>query len=240
MDRVLVVEDNKEISAVLKFYLMQDGRYEVREARSAEEALPLLGTTDFDAILLDILLPGLDGIAFCQQVRKRLYCPIIYISCLDDDETIVRAMNMGGDDYLVKPFSCSVLKAHLEANIRRSRMLHPSAQPLETGDLVLDPASHRVLKSGCEIVLSPTEYEILYYMMRKPGEFLSFDEIYSGVWGGPSCGDLRTLFTHVANLRKKIEDNPKKPSYIVTHQRDGYIFRPSPLTGRPTGAFIEL
>lgn len=224
MDRILLIEDNKEISAILRFYLMQDGLYEVQETRSAEEALPLLGSVNFDAILLDIMLPGLDGISFCQQVRKRLYCPIIYISCLDDDETIVRAMNMGGDDYLVKPFSCSVLKAHMKANIRRSRMLHPSSTPLQAGELVLEPSMHRLMKGGHEIVLSPTEYEILYYMMRRPGEFLSFNEIYACVWGSPSCGDLRTLFTHVANLRKKIEDDSKKPVHIVTHQRNGYVF----------------
>jgi len=224
MDRILIIEDNKEISTVLRFYLQQDGRYEVEEVQSAEEALPLLSSSKFDAILLDIMLPGLDGISFCQQVRKKLYCPIIYISCLDDDETIVRAMNMGGDDYLVKPFSCSVLKAHMEANIRRSRMLHPSSVPLEAGDLHLEPATHRVLKGDKELILSLTEYEILYFMMRRPGEFLSFNEVYASVWGGPSCGDLRTLFTHVANLRKKVEDNPQKPRHIVTHQRAGYIF----------------
>lgn len=227
LDRVLVVEDDKEISEVLRFYLTQDGSYDVLEARSAEGALALLGE-GVDAILLDIRLPGMDGIAFCRQVRSRLFCPIIFISCLDDDETIVRAMNMGGDDYLVKPFSCQVLKAHLDANLRRARMLHPAAGPLAWGGLSLDPATRKVSKDGREVVLSPTEYEILYYMMRRPGEFLEFEEVYQGVWGGPSCGDLRTLFTHVANLRKKIEDDPKSPRYIVTRQRDGYVFGAAP------------
>lgn len=229
MDRILVVEDDREIAEVLRFYLSQDGSYEVVGARSAEEALALVGD-DIDAILLDIRLPGMDGVAFCRQVRSRLFCPIIFISCLDDDETIVRAMNMGGDDYLVKPFSCQVLKAHLDANLRRARMLHPSAEPLSCAGLVLDPSTRRVTKDGREVVLSPTEYEILYYMMRRQGQFLPFEEVYAGVWGGPSCGDLRTLFTHVANLRKKVEDDPRAPRYIVTRQRDGYVFGAGPFS----------
>ena len=103
-------------------------------------------------------------------------------------------------------------------------MLHPSTSPLVAGDIQLDPATRHVTKAGEEISLSMTEYEILYYMMRRSGEFLPFNEIYTSVWEEPSCGDLRTLFTHVANLRKKIEDVPQKPEHIVTHHRSGYVF----------------
>lgn len=224
MDAVLIVEDNAELCDVIDFYLQKSGQFSVSIAHNAEDALELVATESFDAILLDIMLPGIDGIAFCQKIRKSLYCPVIFISCFDDDETIVCAMGMGGDDYLVKPFSCSVLQAHLEANIRRSRMLRPSTQALQSDEIVLDPVTHAVTKRDAEVVLSLTEYSILHYMMQRSGEFLPFEKLYEDVWGVPGCGDLRTLFTHITNLKKKIEDNPKNPTHIVTYQRSGYIF----------------
>jgi len=170
------------------------------------------------------MLPGIDGIDFCQQIRKRVYCPIIFISCLDDDKTIINAMKMGGDDYLKKPFSCSVLKAYLEANIRRSRMQHTPNEALSAGVLHLDPSTRAVDLDGEPVYLSPTEYEILYYMMRHPGIFIDFEDLYTSVWGSHSCGDLRTLFTHVANLRRKLNDDAKNPLYISTHPNGGYVF----------------
>jgi len=228
MDRVLIIEDDREICEILEYYLTRDQRYAVTVAHSAEAALPLVKEKAFDCILLDIMLPGLDGISFCMQLRKRIYCPILFISCLDDDETIIQAMNMGGDDYLVKPFSCSVLMAYVDANIRRSRMRHPEESVLKSGFLRLDPSRHSVQKHGETVILSPTEYEILHYMMRHKGEFMAFESIYKSVWDSPSGGDVRTLFTHVGNLRKKLEDDPREPVYILTHQRSGYVFSDLP------------
>lgn len=224
MDRVLIVEDDLAISEILQFYLTQEQAYEVVLASSAEEALPLVRKNAFDIILLDIMLPGMDGISFCTQLRKRIYCPIIFISCMDDDATIIKAMNMGGDDYLTKPISCSVLKAYVAANIRRSRMRHVQDEMLTALDLVLDTATRSVTKNKEVLYLSPTEYEILYYMLCRKGEFMSYEDIYSCVWGNDSGGDVRTLFTHVGNLRKKLDDDAKNPRYIITHPNGGYVF----------------
>ena len=227
MKRILIIEDDREIARLIQLYLEQTGQYEAAVTHSAEAALMLLDTQQPDCILLDVMLPHMDGITFCQQLRSRIYCPIIFISCLDDEDTIVRAMNMGGDDYLVKPFSKSILLAYVEANIRRSQKMHSLSSALVVRDLTLDPATHRVTKRGVEITLSPTEYEILYYLMRRSGEYVPFETLYAAVWGQPSMGAIRTLFTHILNLRKKIEDDIRNPEYIKTHQRNGYIFAAS-------------
>lgn len=224
MKRILIIEDDHEIARLIRLYLEQTGEYEVTVTHSAEAALMLLDALHPDCILLDVMLPHMDGITFCQQLRRRIYCPIIFISCLDDDDTIVRALNMGGDDYLVKPFSKSILLAYVEANIRRSQKMHSLSRALVVRDLKLDPVTHRVTKRGEEITLSPTEYELLHYLMAHSGEYVPFETLYVAVWGQESMGAIRPLFTHILNLRKKIEDDVKTPVYIKTHQRNGYIF----------------
>lgn len=176
-------------------------------------------------ILLDIMLPDLDGVSLCEKLRKITFCPIIFISCLSDDETIIRALNMGGDDYLVKPFQAPVLLARIEANLRRCAMSRSeSSAAFHAGSLCLNPALQTVTKDERPIALSPTEYELLRFFMQNPGRFIRFDELYNAVWQRPSMGDLRTLFVHIAHLRQKIEDDPSHPNYIRTHMRDGYIF----------------
>ena len=124
MTRILLVEDDLEICEILQFYLLEKEDYHVTVVHSAEQALPLIRIRKFDLVLLDIMLKGMDGIDFCRELRKTSYCPVIFISCINDDETIIRALNMGGDDYLVKPFQASVLMARIEANLRRCRMTH--------------------------------------------------------------------------------------------------------------------
>jgi DNA-binding response OmpR family regulator len=223
MNQILLVEDDLEICEILQFYLLEREDYNVTIANSAEQALHLFELRKFDLLLLDIMLPGMNGIEFCQAVRRTSYCPIIFISCINDDETIIRALNMGGDDYLVKPFQAPVLQARIEANLRRSRMEHGEPSGLAVGQLFLNTETHTVSKEGRRLSLSPTEYEILYYLMKKKGQFVSFEDIYQAVWQRPSLGDVRALFVHVSHLRQKIEDNPADPKYICTHMRGGYI-----------------
>ena len=224
MTHILLVEDDEEICEILQFYLMENAEYQVTITHSAEQAMSLVRLRRFDLALLDIQLPGMDGIDFCRELRAHSYCPVIFISCLSDDETIIRALNMGGDDYLVKPFRPAVLMARIEANLRRANLVRTESPRLRAGELEMDTASRSVTKNGAVLNLSPTEYEILYYFMSHPGRFVTFDEIYQAVWQRPSLGDVRALFVHVSHLRQKIEDNPVKPLYIRTHLRDGYIF----------------
>ena len=224
MTQILLVEDDVEICEILQFYLLENTDYQVTVAHSAEHALSLIRVRRFDLALLDIQLPGIDGIDLCAQLRKVSYCPVIFISCLSDDETIIRALSMGGDDYLVKPFRPAVLMARIEANLRRAQMTRSETPRLTAGPLEMDTAVRTVSKGGKPIALSPTEYEILYFLMCNPGRFVSFDEVYEAVWQRPSLGDVRALFVHVSHLRQKIEDDPARPVYLRTHLRDGYIF----------------
>ena len=204
MKKVLVIEDDLNICEVLAYYLRKSGKYTASIVHSAEEGIVLLrGGSGYDVILCDIMLPGMDGIEFCAQMRRLVYCPIIFLSCLDDDETIVRALNMGGDDYLGR---------------------HEPAEQFVFGDLELDGSTHRVSRDGCELNLSPTEYELLWYLARSAGRFVSYQELYEGVWKKPSLGDYRSLFVHISNLRKKIEQTPAEPKLLRTHSEGGYMF----------------
>ena len=224
MAHILLVEDDEEICEILQFYLLEKEEYSVATAHSAEQALSLFAVRRFDLALLDINLPGIDGIDLCAELRKSSNCPVIFISCINDDETIIRALSMGGDDYLVKPFRAPVLLARIEANLRRARMIHTESSRLSAGELEMDTAARKAYKRGEVLNLSPTEYELLYFFMSSKGKFVTFDETYQAVWQRPSLGDVRALFVHVSHLRQKIEDDPAKPLYITTHQRDGYMF----------------
>ncbi len=224
--KVLLVEDDLENCDILLHYLNKIGDYHTVVAHNAEEAYAAVKRQNFDLILLDIMLPGVDGIDICVQLRKTLYCPIIFISCLDDEETIVRAMRMGGDDYLTKPFRYPVLQAHMEAVLRRMHSVVPrQTQNLTFGPYELSVTEHILLRGEEKIYLSPTEFQLLVYFLNHQGTTLGFEEIYQYIWKKPSYGDLRTVFSHVRNLRKKIEKNPSAPEYIITVPRVGYQFR---------------
>ncbi len=221
---VLVIEDDLNICEVLAYYLRKSGKYTASIVHSAEEGIALIrGGGKYDIILCDIMLPGMDGIEFCEAVRSLLYCPIIFISCLNDDETIVRALSMGGDDYLVKPFRGPVLLAHIEATLRRCQR-QETVDILEFGDLRLDGMRRTVKKGEKELNLSPTEYDLLWYLARCAGRFVSYQELYERVWKKPSLGDYRSLFVHISNLRKKIEQTPSQPVLLRTHPSGGYLF----------------
>lgn len=223
--KVTLVEDNPENCTVIEGYLQHNGQYEVTVAHDAGSALKATRQRAFDLILLDIMLPDTDGIELCVRLRKTLFCPIIFISCLDDEETIVRAFRMGGDDYLTKPFRGAMLEAHIEAMRRRMQTVyHVPVGIYAIGDRTLHTDEH-VLRRGDEILyLSPTEYELLLYFLNNEGRLLEFEQIYQYVWQKPSYGDLRTLFSHVRNLRKKLEENPAQPRHLITVPRCSYRF----------------
>jgi len=228
MYKILVVEDDRENCEILEAYLSKSGKYETAVANDPKRALELAESRSFDLILLDIMLGDreMDGIELCVQLRKKIYCPILFLSCLNDDETIIRALRMGGDDYITKPFRYPVLEARIEAALRRNQMRSPTmAEELPVGDLVLSTKGHCLLKKDGETVyLSPTEFDLLLYFLNNEGTILRFEEIFQYVWKRPSYGDLRTVFTHVRNLRKKLEADPSDPQLIRTVPRDGYVF----------------
>lgn len=225
MYSILLVDDNLENCMVIKGYLMRTGQYEITTVNDAISALNITRKQNFDLILLDIMLPDTNGIELCVMLRKTLFCPIIFISCLDDEETIVRAFRMGGDDYLTKPFKGAMLEAHIEAIRRRMQTIyHAPTGVYKIGNKTLHTNEH-ILRCGSEdVYLSPTEFELLLYFINNDGKLLEFEQIYQYVWQKPSYGDLRTLFSHVRNLRKKIENDPTNPEHIITMPRSGYRF----------------
>lgn len=231
MEKILLVEDDLENCEILGEYLTLSGHYEATIVHDAETALLRLQQQSFDLILLDIILPGQSGIDLCAQLRQKIYCPIIFISCLADDETIIRAMKLGGDDYLTKPFRYPVLEARIEAVLRRTRQDSKSNCGEElislNENLTLFPDRHILRRDSEEFFLSPTEFALLMYFIQNPDRILTFEEIYQHVWKSPSLGDLRTVFSHTHNLRKKIEKDPANPQLIRTIPRTGYRFTPS-------------
>ena len=230
MKNILLVEDDDAVGTIIRFYLSKNPNYHIVWAKTAEEALRLVQEPT-DIILLDICLPDINGVSLCASLRKSIYCPIIFISCLDDEDTIVRALETGGDDYLTKPFSEKILTSHIEANLRRvhierSLQDRQAQNRYEFSDFVLDCSTHSVYREGQVYHLAPIEYSILVYFIRNPERIISLDELYENIWETPVYGDLRTVVTHVYNLRKIIEADPKKQKYISNIRGSGYCFHP--------------
>jgi len=225
MIRVLLVEDDPEIGRTIKYYLAGLETYSVDYVTSAEAALEKKWE-HYHVILLDIMLPGMDGITLCRELRQYFHCPILFVSCLDDTESVVRALSMGGDDFLTKPFDCRILDARIQANIRRMRMVQemPPLKRQQAGDLVMQPENSLVIRNGEKIFLSDIEYRLLSFMMEHRGEYFESAELYRILWGRSSCGDPRTVAVHVYNLRQKLEDDPMHPKRLLNIRGKGYTF----------------
>lgn len=222
---ILLVEDDPTIARIIRFYLLSKQQFQVTWAETAGDALAY-ARHPFDIILLDIMLPDVDGIELCTALRKWHQCPIIFITCLDDDETIIRALSLGGDDYLIKPFNNQVLFAKIEANLRRSRLLYASKaeNAISCKDFSVLPDQSVVMKSGKTLPLSQTEYRLLTFLMQHPDHVYSSEELYAWIWGADSAGDSRTVSVHIHNLRKKLEHDARHPVHIRSHYGAGYSF----------------
>ena len=225
MIRVLLVEDDDIVAKVIQYYLGQEGGYEVVRTRNAGEAL-YAARDAFDVILLDILLPDVNGIDLCGRLREIHDCPILFISCLDDSDMIVKALEAGGDDFLAKPFDNKALAARIQANLRRARrdVKNRVTNQLACADFILDAQTHGVLKDGTIIKLSLIEFRILSFMMQNAGRYFTGEEIYKAIWGKDSYGDIRTVTVHMHNLRKKVETDAANPRHLKNEWGKGYVF----------------
>ena len=229
MVEVLLVEDDPVIARIIQFYLEQEASYSVAWAKTAGEAMAL-SDRHFDAVLLDILLPDVNGIDLCSRLREWHRCPIIFISCLDNTETIVNALRAGGDDFMTKPFDNRVLVAKIEANIRRASQaqIEVANGTIACEGFVLDPARRLVVRPDGEAHLSPQEFRILHLLMTSPNRYFTAEEIYTRIWGKESFGDVRNVVVHIHNIRKKIEPSDGV-RYLKNAWGRGYTFDP---TGR--------
>lgn len=224
---ILLVEDDPEVARIIKYYLAQEEQYEITWVRNVHEAVSA-SRDCFDIILLDVMLPDGDGISLCAQLRQWHSCPVIFVSCLDDSESIVSALNQGGDDFIVKPFNNQVLLARIQANLRRVQMEHSVVPPnvLACKGFSLDAATHELIKNGAREKLSPMEFRILAFFMQNPGRTFKPNELYKLIWGKVDYGDHRTVIVHIHALRKKIEQDPVNPKYLKSIWGKGYIFEP--------------
>ena len=224
--KILIVEDEKNIAQVLAFNLMQAG-YEYDIASDGEEGLRKALKGNFDLILLDIMLPKMDGYTVCRGIRMRLDTPIIMVTAKEEDVDKILGLDLGADDYVTKPFSVNVLLARIKANLRRSANEvvtdAKSDTVLEIRDLVIDNEKYMVKKAGTPIALSKIEYDLLAFLAANQGKPFKREELLESVWGYKEFfGDRRTVDVTVSRLRNKIEADPTHPEYIFSKHGYGY------------------
>ena len=226
MARVLVVDDEKLIVKGIRFSLEQDG-YEVDCAYDGEEAVQKAKENEYDIILLDVMLPKLDGFEVCQQIREFSSVPVIMLTAKGDDMDKILGLEYGADDYITKPFNILEVKARIKAIIRRTKKKAPEKENrkvVEKGDLHLDCDSRRLNIGGKEINLTAKEFDLLELMALNPNKVYSRDHLLNAVWGYDYPGDVRTVDVHIRRLREKIEANPSEPKYVHTKWGVGYYF----------------
>ena len=217
MDRILVVEDEGNMRDIIRDYLTAHG-LECDLARDGQEALELLEEADFDAVVLDVLMPGLDGFGVCRAVRRHSAVPILFLTALGSEEDMLRGYALGADDYVTKPFSLAVLLAKLQVLIRRSRGQR-RAGVLSCGAISLDTGSRRCQAAGQDVKLSPREYELLLCLMRNQGQVLSRPQLLDKVWGLDFEGDDRAVDVRIRSLRAALGKAGKQ---IKTVFKAGY------------------
>ncbi|MDP8924111.1 MAG: response regulator transcription factor [Chloroflexota bacterium] len=228
MTRVLVVDDEPVLADTIRYNLRREG-YEVQVANDGNEALKLATAAAPDLVVLDLMLPGIDGLEVCRQLRRESTVPILMLTAKDDEVDKIVGLEVGADDYMTKPFSMRELLARVRAMLRRSRMQQQApaadgAQPVRSGDLEADPLERRVTLRGTALQLKPKEFDLLVHLMQQRGRVLTRDQLLERVWGYTFGGDTRTVDVHIRWLREKIEEDPGSPRRLETVRGVGYRF----------------
>jgi len=227
MSKILVVDDEKLIVKGLKFSLEQDGM-EVMCAYDGEEALSAARAYSYDMILLDVMLPKIDGFEVCRQIREFSNVPIIMLTAKGDDMDKILGLDYGADDYITKPFNILEVKARIKAILRRIASMsraNSESDILKCGDLVMEKEGRRVSIGEREIKLTSKEFEILKLLLTNPGKIYNREDLLKSIWGKGSPADARTVDVHVRRLREKIEINPSEPQYVFTRWGAGYYYK---------------
>ena len=225
--RLLVVEDEKKLCDMIAKSLHQAG-YEVDTCNDGEEALEKAKAGEYDIILLDLMLPKMDGLEVCQQIREFSNVPIIMLTAKGEDMDKILGLEYGADDYVTKPFNILEVKARIKAIIRRAgskQDKQEKAKTVEVGELKLDCEGRRVFISGKEINLTAKEFDVLELLVFNPNKVYSRENLLNIVWGYEYPGDARTVDVHIRRLREKIETNPSDPKYVYTKWGVGYYFQ---------------
>ena len=224
-DKILIVEDDANLLATLKYNLQKDG-YDVVTAVDGAEAIETARKEKPDLIILDVMLPTINGFEVCRVLRKEMTVPILMLTAKAEEMDKVVGLEIGADDYMTKPFSMRELLARVRAMLRRTRMTVSESTEEETvlriKELEIDPARHRVSLGETALDLTPKEYDLLAFLAKNKGFVFNREQLLEKVWGYDYAGDTRTVDVHVRWLRQKIETNPQKPEYLITIRGTGY------------------
>ncbi len=227
MSKILIIEDDASIATIERDYLRLE-KFDVEIATNGISGLERGLSGDFDLILLDLMLPGIDGFTVCRKLRERLDIPILMVTARQEDIDKIRGLGLGADDYIEKPFSPSVLvarvKAHLARFSRLTKQEETSAQ-IRLGGICVNTYSHRVYVNESEVELKNKEYELLLFLMLNVEIVFSRDKLYEKIWGMDALGDSATVAVHINRIREKIETDPANPQYIQTVWGAGYRFK---------------
>ena len=227
MVNILVCDDDKEIAGALEIYLRNEG-YNVFKAYDGMEALNIVKQNQIHLILMDVMMPNLDGIQATMKIREENNIPIIMLSAKSEDYDKIIGLNVGADDYITKPFNILEVKARIKAIMRRTSKFaaaEAKSKTIEVGDLMLDCGGRRVSIAGKEINLTAKEFDVLELLVFNPNKVYSRENLLDIVWGYEYPGDVRTVDVHIRRLREKIEVNPSEPKYVHTKWGVGYFFQ---------------
>jgi DNA-binding response OmpR family regulator len=225
--RILLVDDEESVQTLLRYPLLKEG-YDVVPAHDGREALDRFAEQRFDLVVLDIMLPHIDGIEVCRRIRSRSQVPIIMLSAKDDEIDKVLGLEMGADDYITKPFSVREFRSRVRAALRRTEMLRgrPSGEePIAIGELKIDFERRAVSMRDDGLQLTYVEFEVLAALARSPGRVHTREMLLEQVWGDSAYRDSRTIDVHIRHLREKLERDPRSPEYLLTVRGVGYRFR---------------
>ena len=226
--RILIIEDEGALAALLSDYLSADG-FEVEKRTDGASGLEAALSGGFDLVLLDLMLPGMDGFEVCRALRAQNDVPVLILSARREDGDKIRGLGLGADDYVVKPFSPQELVARVKSHLARYERLTgraPADRWITDGGLAVNVEARRVRKKGAEVMLTAREFDLLLLLIRNPDRAFTRDEIYSRIWGDDLYVDPSNIAVHVRRLREKIEDDPSRPQHVETVWGVGYRWKP--------------
>lgn len=225
-ETILIVEDEIGLRELIQLYLMKKG-YRVLVASDGEQALKVIEKEKPHLIILDIEMPGMNGFEVCKQIRAKMTLPILFLSSRRDVSDKIKCFELGGDDYITKPFDFGELEARMKANLRRYQQVdrdNPMSDILTYGELEIHPSRNQFFRSGESVVLSVKEGQLLILFAKSPNHVWSAEQLYDRIWGIDSTGNIETVKVHISNLRRKLERDPSDPQYIQTVRGFGYLF----------------
>lgn len=224
MSRILIVEDELDLANIIKDYLEKE-LYEVEICSQGDKAIEIFDKFKPSLVILDLMLPGMNGYEICQNIRIKSTIPILILSAKIDEFDKVKGLDLGADDYITKPFRPRELLARVNAQLRRSQVFNKeNLEIIEIENIRIYTKEYKVEKNGRDLDLSRNEFELLIFLSKNPRQVFSREQLYDRIWGFDSYGDLNTVTVTINRLRQKIEDNPKNPKYILTVWGVGYKF----------------